>query len=278
MHNWNFRNKLLSLLGKLICCANFTEVYDCIMADWQLCPDYDTNATLYLTVGMDFGQETIESAAVFLFKIFYNKDQVGHEETRAIKQMFGPFPSSAAGTSCAAIGRLVALVDGTKLETFVLAHSSNAASGRVPFGRNISFSFDSYALDYLEGLPWDSLEEDDISLDFGRFLTSQARQNGTVDGAIAGGSGHGATPAGAGVILQQEVECYLAQGHMSQSSPEELCSSLFEMLASQKTDDELQNEVGLDSVPENTSVCSLHRWFITSRHGLSWSLLTDRIF
>ncbi|XP_048883103.1 activating signal cointegrator 1 complex subunit 3 [Brienomyrus brachyistius] len=194
-------------------------------------------------VGTDLGQETIESAAVFLFKIFYNKDQVGHEETRAIKQMFGPFPSSAAGASCAAIGRLAALVDETKLETFVLAQSSNATSGCIPFGRNISFSFDSYGLDYLEGLPWDSLEEDDINLDFGKFLTSHARQNGAVDGAIASGSGHGAAPAAAGVILQQEVERYLAQGHMSQSSPEELCTSLFEMLASQKTDDELQNEL-----------------------------------
>nr|XP_023662018.1 activating signal cointegrator 1 complex subunit 3 [Paramormyrops kingsleyae]XP_023662019.1 activating signal cointegrator 1 complex subunit 3 [Paramormyrops kingsleyae]XP_023662021.1 activating signal cointegrator 1 complex subunit 3 [Paramormyrops kingsleyae] len=194
-------------------------------------------------VGADFGQETIESAAVFLFKIFYNKDQVGHEETRAIRQMFGPFPSSAAGASCAAIGGLAALVDETKLETFVLAHSSNATSGCIPFGRNISFCFDSYALDYLEGLPWDSLEEDDTSLDFGKFLTSQARQNGTVDCAVEGASGHGAAPAGAGAVLQQEVERFLAQGHMSQSSPEELCSSLFEMLASQKTDDELQNEL-----------------------------------
>lgn len=61
-----------------------------------------------LAVGTEHGQDTIESAAVFLFETFHNKDHVGHEETRAIKQMFGPFPSSAADASCAAVSRAVA--------------------------------------------------------------------------------------------------------------------------------------------------------------------------
>uniref|UniRef100_A0A9J8AW65 ASCC3-like N-terminal domain-containing protein n=1 Tax=Cyprinus carpio carpio TaxID=630221 RepID=A0A9J8AW65_CYPCA len=54
-------------------------------------------------VGMDYGQDTIESARVLLFKTFHNKDQIGQEETRAIKQMFEPFPASAAELSCAAV-------------------------------------------------------------------------------------------------------------------------------------------------------------------------------
>ncbi|KTF72688.1 hypothetical protein cypCar_00048355, partial [Cyprinus carpio] len=43
-------------------------------------------------------------------------------------------------------------------------------------------------------------------------------------------------------ILTQEVEKYLNKGNMVSSSAEELSTSLFEMLASTKSDDELQNE------------------------------------
>ncbi|KPP78746.1 activating signal cointegrator 1 complex subunit 3-like [Scleropages formosus] len=192
-------------------------------------------------VGTDFGQETIESAAVFLFKTFYNKDQVGHEETRAIKQMFGPFPSSAAEASFAAIGQLAALSDEVQLEAFVRAQDSRPSLDRTPFGRNISFSYESYALDYLEGVPWACLEDGlsrDISLDFDRFLSGQQenRRDQLADGASAVRPPRGA-------VLREEVDRYLSQGNMGQSSAEELCTSLFEMLASHKTDDELQNEL-----------------------------------
>ncbi|KAL4657484.1 activating signal cointegrator 1 complex subunit 3 [Arapaima gigas] len=192
-------------------------------------------------VGTDFGQETIESAAAFLFKTFYNKDQVGREETRAIKQMFGPFPSSAADTSYAAISQLAALSEEVQLEAFVRSQDSHPSVDRVPFGRNISFSYESYALDYLEGVPWVCMEDGhshDISLDFDRFLTNQQenRRDQLMDGASVIRPTRGA-------VLQEEVERYLSQGNMGQSSTEELCTSLFEMLASHKTDDELQNEL-----------------------------------
>ncbi|KAJ8288293.1 hypothetical protein COCON_G00009520 [Conger conger] len=193
-------------------------------------------------VGTDFGQEAVESAAVFLFRTFYGTDQVGHEETRAIRHMFGPFPSSAADSSCAAVGRLVSPLDETQVEAFVKAETTAHVSDRASFGRNIAFSYDGYALDYLENLPWD---EDDgnqghgFSLDFDRFLNNQqdGRRKGPQDGAPArSGNDDGA-------LLRQEVEQYLSSGNMESSNTEELCTSLFEMLASQKTDDELQNEL-----------------------------------
>ncbi|KAJ8354135.1 hypothetical protein SKAU_G00217020 [Synaphobranchus kaupii] len=197
-------------------------------------------------VGTDFGQETVESAAVFLFRTFYGTDQVGHEETRAIKHMFGPFPCSAADVSCAAVGRLVSPMDETQVEAFVKAETTPRVPDRASFGRNIAFSFDSYALDYLENLPWgdeDGHPGHGFSLDFDRFFNSQqdGRRQDPPDGAPASSAQGG--ESGDGALLRQEVEQYLSDGNMDSSNAEDLCTSLFEMLASQKTDDELQNEL-----------------------------------
>ncbi|XP_035275988.1 activating signal cointegrator 1 complex subunit 3 [Anguilla anguilla] len=197
-------------------------------------------------VGTEFGQEAVESAAVFLFRTFYGTDQVGHEETRAIKHMFGPFPSTAADASCAATGRLVALMDETLVEAFVRAETAPRVADRASFGRNIAFSFDSYALDYQETPPWgedDGRPGPSFSLDFHKLLNNQQDGRGregqnSAPGRPAQGSGNGDA-----ALLRREVEQYLSGGNMDSTNAEDLCTSLFEMLASQKTDDELQNEL-----------------------------------
>lgn len=192
-------------------------------------------------VGTENGQETIESAAVFLFETFHNKDHVGTEETRAIKQMFGPFPSSAAEAACDAVASAVAPLGESQVEDFVRAQRArrDPQSGSA-FGRNITFSHDCYTLDPQESLPWADGPEEDGGLDFHRFLSNHQRAGNQADGASRGDSPQG---SGDGSVLRAEVEKYLSGGNMISSSPEELCTSLFEMLASTKTDDELQNEL-----------------------------------
>lgn len=194
------------------------------------------------TVGTEHGQEAIESAAVFLFETFHNKDHVGTEETRAIKHMFGPFPSSAAEASCACVTRLVAPF-GDIIGDFIQTQSSrhNPQRGST-FGRNIAFSYDCYTLDPLEDLPCSGIHEENVSLDFINFLNNQ--QSGRkITGEEEVSSSGRSLSSGDGAILRTEVEKYLNGGNMISSSPEELCTSLFEMLASHKSDDELQNEV-----------------------------------
>lgn len=195
------------------------------------------------TVGTEHGQAAIESAAVFLFETFHNKDHVGTEETRAIKQMFGPFPSSAAEVSCACVARLVAPLGDSRVENFIQSLCSRSDPQRgSTFGRNIAFSYDFYALDPLEDLPCSGIQEEDVSLDFINFLNNQqsGRKVASEEGVSSSG---GCLSSGDGGILRTEVEKYLNGGNMISSSPEELCTSLFEMLASHKSDDELQNEV-----------------------------------
>lgn len=194
-------------------------------------------------MGAEHGQEAIESAAVFLFETFHNKDHVGTEETRAIKQMFGPFPSSGAEASCASVARLVASLGDTRVEDFIQTQISrhNPQRGST-FGRNIAFSHECYTLDPLEDLPCSGNHEEKVSLDFINFLNNQQSGRKITSEEEMSSSGRSVS-SGDGAILRREVEKYLNGGNMISSSPEELCTSLFEMLASHKSDDELQNEV-----------------------------------
>lgn len=194
-------------------------------------------------VGTELGQDTIESAGVFLFKTFHNKEQVGHEETRAIKQMFGPFPASAAELSCAAVGRLVAQIGECHVEAFIQTHSSLKSVDRSAiFGRNIAFSFDTYVLDVQDTGSWTEESDMDVDINFHNFVNYHVgEQRAERDDAYSLGElVQGETGSS---ILRQEVEKYLNEGNMVSSSVEELSTSLFEMLASTKSDDELQNEV-----------------------------------
>uniref|UniRef100_A0A6Q2ZC08 Activating signal cointegrator 1 complex subunit 3 n=1 Tax=Esox lucius TaxID=8010 RepID=A0A6Q2ZC08_ESOLU len=196
-------------------------------------------------VGEEHGQDTIESAAVFLFETFHNKDHVGLEETRAIKQMFGPFPFSAADTCCAAVSR--AWSESFCSKNLTVHYPLSLDGIHTAFGRNISFSYDCYALDPQEALPWTGGPDEETSgvgLDFNSFLNNHQGLIGNgreIDwGRLSSGGAHS---SGDGTILRVEVEKYLNGGNMISSSPEELCNSLFEMLASAKSDDELQNEL-----------------------------------
>lgn len=222
-------------------------------------------------VGAEHGQEAIESAAVFLFETFHNKDHVGTEETRTIKQMFGPFPSSAAEASCAAVAKLVAQLEDSRVEDFVQTHSSrhNPQRGSA-FGRNIAFSYESYTLDPLEDLPSSGIHEDNVNLDFMNFLNNQqsGRKVSSEDQASSSGR---ALSSGDETILRTEVEKYLNGGNMISSSPEELCTSLFEMLASHKSDDELQNELFELLGPEGLEMIST---LLQRRAAIVDSLLT----
>lgn len=202
---------------------------------------------VFFIVGTDHSQEMIESAAVFLFETFHNKDHVSAEETLAIKQMFGPFPSSCAEISCVSVARLVASLGDSHVEDLIQTHSSRHHPRQGPtFGCNIAFSYDCYTLDPLEDWSSSGIHEETFSLDFFNFLSNRQSVTKLKDKEEISSSG-GFLCSGDETILRREVEKYLNGGNMISSSPEELCTSLFEMLASCKSDNELQNEVCVTS-------------------------------
>ncbi|KAM9426396.1 activating signal cointegrator 1 complex subunit 3 [Pholidichthys leucotaenia] len=193
-------------------------------------------------VGNEHGQEAVESAAAFLFETFHNKDHVGTQETQAIKQMFGPFPFSAAEESCACVAQLVAALGNSRIEDFIQSQRTPNKPRGSTFGRNIVFSYDSYTLDPLEDLHPSGVHDESTSVDFISFFHKQKSEKRVGSEGDVLDSRQTAT-SGDESILRTEVEEYLNGGNMISSNPEELCTSLFEMLASHRSNDELQNEL-----------------------------------
>ncbi|XP_061675544.1 activating signal cointegrator 1 complex subunit 3 isoform X3 [Syngnathoides biaculeatus] len=192
-------------------------------------------------VGTENGQEAVEHAAVFLFEIFHDKDHVGRQETEAIKEMFGPFPSSAAELFFACVVRLVDSLNYSGMKEFIHSYRSpHTLHHGSSFGCNIAFTHDCYKLDPLEELLCSGIQNQNMSIDFHNFLKTQpSRMNVVNDGEMFTTEKSWMN----GAILRTEVEKYLNEGNMISSSPEDLCTSIFEMLASHKSNDELQNEL-----------------------------------
>lgn len=61
-------------------------------------------------VGNDVPEETVDSAAVFLFNLFLKDQTWSRSHSEEIKRELGPFPASAASNACAIVKRIVALL------------------------------------------------------------------------------------------------------------------------------------------------------------------------
>nr|XP_060609072.1 activating signal cointegrator 1 complex subunit 3 [Anolis sagrei ordinatus] len=196
-------------------------------------------------VGSENGQEAIESGAVFLFKIFHTKESVGHNETKAIKQMFGPFPSSSATAACNATARIVSHFTEEQLSALLQTPEQQSSDRKVAFGQNIAFSFDMHDLDCFEELPinGDMEEQNAISLDYKKLLNDHLDQfPNCYDEDAELTSSEKVDDS----FLWCEVGKYLNEsqkGTHGGPTLEHLCCTLYEMLASNKSGDELQNEL-----------------------------------
>ncbi|XP_036173871.1 activating signal cointegrator 1 complex subunit 3 isoform X3 [Myotis myotis] len=188
-------------------------------------------------VGMENGKEAIENAAAFLFKTFHLKDSVGHSETKAIKQMFGPFPSSSATAACNATSRITSHFHQDNLAA-LFQMTKEECGDRVLFGNNLAFSFDMHDLDYFDELPINGEPQKTISLDYKKFLNEHLREHSTPEVRPVEKSNDS--------FLWCEVEKYLnaTLNEMAEATRiEDLCCTLYDMLASVKSGDELQNEL-----------------------------------
>ncbi|XP_021098367.1 activating signal cointegrator 1 complex subunit 3 isoform X5 [Heterocephalus glaber] len=188
-------------------------------------------------VGMDNGREAIESGAAFLFMTFHLKDAVGHMETKAIKQMFGPFPSSSATAACDATNRIISQFSQDDF-TALIQMTEKEYSDRIFFGKNIAFSFDMHDLDHFDELPLNGEAQKTISLDYKKFLNEHFQEHCTPELKPVEKTN--------GSLLWCEVEKYLnaTLKEMTEAPRiEDLCCTLYDMLASIKSGDELQDEL-----------------------------------
>uniref|UniRef100_A0A8C0YN00 Uncharacterized protein n=1 Tax=Cyprinus carpio carpio TaxID=630221 RepID=A0A8C0YN00_CYPCA len=141
--------------------------------------------------------------------------------------------------------QIVAQIGGSQVDAFIHKQSSlKTVNCSSIFGQNIAFSFDTYVLDAQDTLPWSEGTDMEQVMDFQSYLNNhvgERRDGGDRDDAYSADELERRNPDSS--ILTQEVEKYLNKGNMVSSSAEELSTSLFEMLASTKSDDELQNEL-----------------------------------
>lgn len=196
-------------------------------------------------VGAENGQEAIESGAVFLFKTFHGKECVGHDETKVIKQMFGPFPSSSATAACDATSRIASHFTEEQLRTLIQLAEERNGDSRVLFGKNIVFSFDMHDLDHSEELPvnGETDAQKNISLDYNKFLNNQLNH---LQNYCDEKSNLKSLEKIDDSFLWCEVGKYLKEsqgGSPGGPTTEDLCCTLYEILASTKSADELQNEL-----------------------------------
>lgn len=196
-------------------------------------------------VGAENGQEAIESGAVFLFKTFHGKEYVGHDETKVIKQMFGPFPSSSATAACSATFRIASHFPEEQLRALIQLAEEQNGDNRVLFGKNIVFSFDMHDLDHSEELPvnGETDMQKSISLDYNKFLNNQLNHLQNYCGEK---SNIKSLEKIDDSFLWCEVGKYLKEsqgGNPGGPTTEDLCCTLYEILASTKSADELQNEL-----------------------------------
>ncbi|XP_036024563.1 activating signal cointegrator 1 complex subunit 3 isoform X1 [Onychomys torridus] len=188
-------------------------------------------------VGTDNGREAIESGAAFLFMTFHLTDSVGHTETKAIRQMFGPFPSSSATAACNATNRIISHFSQDDL-TALVQMAENECSDVVFFGKNLAFSFDMHDLDHFDELPINGEAQKTITLDYKKFLNEHFQEHYTPELKPVEKTN--------GSFLWCEVEKYLnaTLKEMTEAPRiEDLCCTLYDMLASVKSGDELQNEL-----------------------------------
>ncbi|XP_027488410.1 activating signal cointegrator 1 complex subunit 3 [Corapipo altera] len=196
-------------------------------------------------VGAENGQEAIESGAVFLFKTFHGKECVGHDETKVIKEMFGPFPSSSATAACDATSRIASHFSEEQLTGLIQMTEEQNGDNRVFFGKNIVFSFDMHDLDHSEELPvnGEADAQKNISLDYNKFLNNQLNH---LQNYCAEKSDLKSLEKVDDSFLWCEVGKYLKEfqgGNPGGPTTEDLCCTLYEILASTKSGDELQNEL-----------------------------------
>lgn len=152
--------------------------------------------------------------------------------------MFGPFPSSSATAACDATNRITSRFHQDSFTALVQGSIEDHNDNRVLFGKNLVFSFDMHDLEHFDELPVNGDSQKTISLDYKKFLNEHFQEHSTPELKPVEKANDS--------LLWCEVEKYLnaTLNEMAETTRiEDLCCTLYDMLASVKSGDELQNEV-----------------------------------
>ncbi|OWF45882.1 Activating signal cointegrator 1 complex subunit 3 [Mizuhopecten yessoensis] len=192
-------------------------------------------------VGQEASLETVEGAAAFLFGLFKTAtmDTVSSKEANKLRNIFGPFPASAASKACAIVRKIVSWMpeDAALLMDNQMREEAEGEASVKEFGQNIKFSCLMASAEYLSSSESDSDEANHRDLDL-KYSDNRPAQKLKGNASQTDSSQYDAG------WLQREVKKYYPTGDSALGmTTEDISSTIFDVLISSKTDQELQNDL-----------------------------------
>ena len=186
----------------------------------------------------------MEGAAAYLFDIFKFSPYVGSQETTKIRNIFGPFPASVATKACEVVQKIVSWLPEDVLSESDEPGRQEADGAAIiqEFGKYLKFSFPK-SNNINEVLSSSESEEEKQELNFDLKYNGSSHSQcvpSKVEKRIDGAE----TKRFDYAWLLSEVKQYFPHEETSLGmTVNDLATSLFDVLCSIKSDEELQNEV-----------------------------------
>ncbi|CAG5136749.1 unnamed protein product, partial [Candidula unifasciata] len=197
--------------------------------------------------GSEESEDTVECGAAFLFDVFKSVDSVGKREATQLRSTFGPYPATAATKVCQTVRKIVGWMPESALaELTSEREEGDGAASSEEFGHSIKFVTPEFASDDEEDL---SSEEDndtekETTRDFDLRYSGNAARSNSSNAALAEAKTAGRYSGFDSAWLKAKVNEYFENNETALNlGIDELTSTIFEILSSQRRDDELQNEL-----------------------------------
>ncbi|GFO03568.1 activating signal cointegrator 1 complex subunit 3-like [Plakobranchus ocellatus] len=204
-------------------------------------------ATAKQIVGSEESAETVECGAAFLFDIFKSVESVGQREATQLRSTFGPYPATAATKACQLVRKLVGwLPEAALAQLSSQREEGDGAASNEEFGRSIKFSM-SYNVEE-EDKDDISSEEDELALednkkDFDLRYKAAAASAASLS-AQAETRGHKSSLEYGSEWMKELISKYFEGNDTALSlGLTELSTTIYDVLSSQRSDNELQNEM-----------------------------------
>ncbi|XP_059178780.1 activating signal cointegrator 1 complex subunit 3-like [Physella acuta] len=195
-------------------------------------------------VGEEESPDTIECGAAFLFDVFKSVESVGQREATQLRSTFGPFSATLVTKACELVKKIVRwLPESALAELSLEREEGDGAANNEEFGRTIKFTMPPVE-DYQDGFS-SSEENDAIDVDSRDFDLKYAAK-------VKDGDNKKMHQTKIVARLAEFNSKWMMQilGNYFQDNEtalnlglDNLASTVYEVLSSQRTDEELQNEM-----------------------------------
>lgn len=190
-------------------------------------------------VGQESSANVLEGGTVFIFKTLKHTELIGNDETKKLKDFFGAFPASAATKACHIVKNLVSLISEDSLALIEKRIEGKQDEQTKEFGSDIKFMpFQPRVFSFDDDLLSDSEDEEvEHKISFVPTREEVVSVKETVQTATMNGNEDISSS-----WLREQCELYFADSS-SGLSVLDLCSALFDILASDRDNAALQNEL-----------------------------------